>query len=130
MPQIAATILTDRATTPVNHTFTPVDISQPGSVGTLIESNGVLANSPVLTVSSRKTTGGKLKGRVTLRVPVVETVAGVDKVTRVGYANFETTFDLSSTLQERKDLVGMMYSALAEAKTVINDAIVKGEAIY
>lgn len=130
MPQIAATILTDRATTPANHTFTPVDIAQPGSVGILVESTGVLANSPQLTVSSRKTTGGKLKGKVTLKVPVVETVSGVATVTRTGYASFETTFDLTSTLQERKDLVGMMYSALAEAKVVINDAIVKGEAIY
>lgn len=130
MPQIATTVLTDRETTPANHSFVPMDITQPGSVGVLIESTGVLANASRLTVSSRKTTGGKLKGRVTLSVPVVEVVSGVSSVTRTGYANVEFTFDLTSTLQERKNLVGMMASALLEAKTVINDCIVKGEAIF
>lgn len=130
MPQIATTVLTDRETVPVNHSFVPADIAQPGSVGVLLESSGVLMNANKLTVSSRKTTGGKLKGRVTLAVPIVETVAGVPTVTRVGYITTETTFDLTSTLQERKNVVGMMYSALDSAKSLINDTIVKGEAVF
>lgn len=130
MPQIATTILADREATPVNHSFVPADIAQPGSVGVLLESTGVLSNANKLTVSSRKTTGGKLKGKVTIQMPIVEVVAGVSTVTRTGYCTFETTFDLSSTLQERKNLVGLMASALAESKVVINDTIVKGEAVF
>lgn len=130
MPQIQNTVLTDRATTPVNHTFVPVDIAQPGSVGVLLESAGVLANASKLTVSQRKTAGQKLKGKVTLQIPIVEVVAGVSAVTRTSYVTVETTFDATSTLQERKDAVGMMYSALAESKTLINDAIVKGESVF
>lgn len=130
MPQIQNTVLTDRATTPVNHTFVPVDIAQPGSVGVLLESTGILANASKLTVCQRKTASQKLKGKVTLQIPIVEVVAGVSTVTRTSYVTVETTFDATSTLQERKDAVGMMYSALAETKTLINDAIVKGEAVF
>lgn len=131
MPQITTTVLTDRETSPVSHSFVPSDIAQPGSVGVLLNSpTGILANAEKLTVSSRKTVGGKLKGRVTIAVPIVETVSGVPTVTRVGYATLDTSFDLLSTLQERKNVIGLMASALDPAKTLINDTIVKGDAVY
>lgn len=131
MPSIATTVLTDRTTpTAVAHSFVPSDIAQPGSVGILFESGGVLANANKLTVSSRKTAAGKLKGKVTLAMPIVETLNGVPTVTRTGFVSLETTFDLRSTLAERNNIIGMMADALSSGKTLINDTIVKGESVF
>lgn len=134
MPQIQNTVLTDRQSTPVAHTFVPSDISQPGSVGVLVNTDGTLLNAKRLTISMRKSTTGKMKGRLTLAVPVVqdEVINGVSRPTtlRTSYASVDVSFDVSSSLQERKDLIGMLYSALDPSKVLINDALVKGESIY
>lgn len=135
MPQLQSIVLTDRATTPVNHTLTPREIQQPNSVGIVGEavSGGVPLSETRLSVSTRKS-AGKLRSRVVLTVPVTqtETINGVSRpvVVRTGVADLSVTFADSSTEQERNDLVGMLYSALATGKTLVNDAIVKGEAVY
>lgn len=131
MPQITSTVLTDRASTPVNTTFVPVDIAQPGSVGVLASDNGILENAMRFTVQSRRTTNKKVKSKLTLTVPIIGTNAsGQPVVLRVGYATVEMTTDLSATDSERNNLVGMVASALLPAKVLVNDAFVKGHAIY
>lgn len=132
MPQLQNIVLTDRQTTPVNHTFTPKDIVQ--GVGTVIESTGVPIGNSTLTVSTRKTASGRFRSIVHLKVPVVQdqTINGITKpiVVREAHANVEFTFDESSTEAERNNLVGMIASGLATGKVLISDAVVKLEGVY
>lgn len=134
MPSLQNIVLTDRATTPVNHTYTPADRDQLGKVGILEEYTGVPGGAPRLTISMKDSSTGKKKGRLTLTVPVVqtETINGVARpvVVRTSYANLEFTFDALSTEQERNDMVGMLASALGTTKVLVHDAFVKGQGIY
>lgn len=132
MPQLQTIVLTDREATPVNHTFAPVTIQQPNGVGIVAETTGVPIGEPIMSISMRRT--DKLRGKLTLNVPVVQnqTVNGVTTpiVVRKATADLSVTFDASSTTQERKNLLGFLYSALATGKTLVEDAFVKGEGIY
>lgn len=132
MPQLANVVLTDRAATPVNHTFTPRDIT--GNVGTVVESTGVPIGDKRFTVSMNQTPNGKYKARLVLSVPVVElsVVNGVNipKVTRTAIADVTFSFDATSTEQERKDLVGMLASGLAPGVTLVNDTVTKLQGVY
>lgn len=133
MPQLQNIVLTDRETTPVNHTFTPGEIVQPNNVGVVVESTGVPIGEPKLTISMRKV-GDKLKGRLTLAVPVVQTstVNGVSNpvVVRTAVADLGVTYAQTSTEQERANLIGMLASALDKTKVLVNDALVKGQGVY
>lgn len=132
MPQLQNVVLTDRAATPVAHTFTPDDIKS--GVGTVIETTGVPVGNSRLSVSHRKTPSGVHKAELRLAVPVVvnETVNGVTRPTivRTAYADLTFSFDSSSTEQERKDIVGMLQSALEPGKTLVNDTVVKLQGVY
>jgi len=131
MPQLANLVLTDRAATPVNHTFTPLDIQS--GVGVVVESTGVPIGDRRFSVSLNKTSQNRYKPSIRLTIPVVQdaTVNGVTKptVVRTAYADLTFNFDSSSTEQERKDVVGMLQSALDSAKWV-NDVAVKLQGVY
>lgn len=131
MPQLANLVLTDRAATPVNHTFTPLDIQS--GVGVVVESSGVPIGDRRFSVSLNKTSQNRYKPVIRLTVPVVQdaTVNGVTKptVVRTAYADLTFNFDPSSTEQERKDVVGMLQSSLDSAKWV-NDVAVKLQGVY
>lgn len=130
MPQLQNVVLTDRAGTPVNHTFVPRDII--GGVATVVEFSGVPVGESRLTLSLRRS--AKYKGRMVLTVPVVqtETINGIasPKVVRTAIAEVNFTFDPTSTEQERKDLIGMLESALGSSKTLVNDTYVKLQNVY
>lgn len=133
MPQLNNLVLTDRATpTPVNHTFTPRDIV--GNVATVVESSGVPLGDNRFSVSLTQTGTGRYKARLTLNIPKVETAIinglSVPKVVRNAIADLTFTFDATSTEQERKDLVGMLMSALDPAKPLVNDTVTKLQGIY
>lgn len=132
MPQLQSTVLTDRESTPVNHTFVPRDIRD--GVGTCVESTGVPIGESVLSVSTRRTNTGVFKPRVKLVIPVVqnETVNGVTRpvIVRTGYADVTFTFDEESTETERNNLVGMFADAFDPANILINDAVVKLQGVY
>lgn len=132
MPQLQSIVLTDRTpVTPVNLTFTPRDIAN--GVGAVINSSGVPIGDKRLTVSMKKT-GTRYKGEVRLQVPILatETINGVSRpvVIRTSYVTLDVAFDEKSTEQERNDAIGMMYSALATGKVLVNDALVKLEGVY
>jgi hypothetical protein len=132
MPQLQNVILTDRTpVTPVNLTFVPRDIA--AGVGEVVNNAGTPIGEKRLTVSMKQT-GKRFKGEVRLTLPVVvsEVINGVTspKVVRTGYINLSTSFDETSTEQERTDAVGMMASALATGKVLVNDALVKNEGVY
>lgn len=132
MPQLQNVILTDRTpTTPANLTFVPRDIA--AGVGEVVNNAGTPIGEKRLTVSMKKT-GKRFKGDVRLTLPVVvtETINGVSspKVVRTGFVTVTTSFDETSTEQERNDAVGLIASALATNKVLINDALVKNEGVY
>jgi hypothetical protein len=133
MPQLANLVLTDRAATPVAHTFKPENIS--GGVGSLAESSGVPIGNNRVTISLTRTKDtGRYKPVLRMTFPVVqnETINGVTRptVVRTAYADVSFSFDPSSTTQERKDVVGMVQTALLPAATVVNSVIVDLEGIY
>lgn len=132
MPQLQSITLKDRVTpTPVDHVFAPRDVSQ--GVGVVVSNSGVPLGEEVLTVSMKKTPT-KYRGRLTLKVPVVqtETINGISspKLVRTAYASVEVVFDEKSTLLERQNLVGMLASSLAADKVLVNDAFTKLEGVY
>jgi len=132
MPALANVILTDRAGTPVNHTFTP--LGRDGDGGRYFKA----ASSPLgdyrLTVTPRLTPGGRRKVDISLSLPVLvtETVNGVNNyvVARTSRAKVSFDFDSQSTLQERKDLIGMIYTALAAGTGQINSVLADGEMVW
>jgi len=132
MPALANLVLKDRATTPVDHTFTPSNVT--GGVGTVVESNGTKVGDSKYSVSSRKTANGRYAAKVKLEVPVVEnqTVNGVSKavVTRVAYATCDFSFAADSTTLERNNLVGMLQDSFAKTKTLVDKTVVDLEGVY
>lgn len=125
-------VLTDRAATPVAHTYTP-DGDDANGVHAFSEKTGVPAGNPRFTAQLRRTKG-KYRPSLRLQVPIVQTsvINGVSApvVVRSAYIDVSMTFDELSTEQERKDAIGMMVSALAPGVTQINDMCVVLADIY
>lgn len=132
MPQIQNLVVNDRAATPVPHTFVPRDII--GGVATVVESTGTPIGDKVMTLSLKKTDQGRYKAVLKGRFPVVQdqTVNGVTSpvVVRTAYGEVSFSFEATSTLQERKDVVGMIANALAANATLVNDTVTKLEGVY
>lgn len=133
MPQLQNLVLTDRAATPVAHTFVPSDITN--GVAAVAESAGVpLGNNRVTMSLTRTKDNGRFKPSLKFTFPVVqtETINGVGRpaVVRSAYVDLTFTFDPSSTTQERKDVVGMVQSALDASKVLTNDLIVGLQNVY
>lgn len=133
MPVLQSVVLTDRATTPVNHTLTPSGRPSASGVATVAKGDGTLIGEKKLSISTRRQ-NGKAKTRLLLTLPTVatETINGVasPKVLRTAYVDATFTFDASSTEQERKDAVGMFMSALDPTKVLVNDTLIKNEQIW
>jgi hypothetical protein len=131
MPVLQSTVLADRESTPVNHTFVPRDLKD--GKGTVVNSTGVPIGDERLSVSMKEATT-RYQGEVKLVLPVtqVETVNGIDRPTviRTNYVTLTCSFDKSSTMQERNNAIGMMAAALGTGKALINDALVKLESVY
>lgn len=134
MPALANVVLTDRATpTPINHMFTPR--GHEGTDGGRVVEAGVTAIADNLfTVEPRKTPQGRHKVKLHLVLPVVQNKIedGVSSyvVTRVSRATVEFDLASDSTEQERKNLVGMIYSSLDPSKVLVNDTVIKLESVW
>lgn len=131
MPQLAPLVLTDRAATPVAHTFTPKDIAN--GVATVVESNGVPIGENRFSISTRRV-NGRIKSRLVLAVPVVqtETINGISKpkVVRESVVDATFTFAADSTEAERNNTIGMFADSLGTGKVLVNDTLVKAQGIY
>ncbi|DAD52508.1 coat protein [ssRNA phage SRR5467091_5] len=131
MPLLQTTVLADRETAPVNHTFVPRDVKD--GRGVVVNSTGVPIGDERLTVSMKEATS-RYNGEVKLVLPVVqnETINGVVRptVVRTAYVTMNFSFDKSSTLQERKNAVGLAAAALATNKPLINDALINLESVW
>lgn len=132
MAQRANLVIKDRASTPVDHTFSP-DGDDANGVHVFSEKTGVPAGNPRFTASLRQS-NGKYRPTLKLAVPVVQTqtINGVSSpvVVRVAYVELSATFDALSSTQERADAVGLMYNSMAAAQTQVNDLLVNLSDIY
>lgn len=131
MPQLQNLVLKDRATTPVDHIFTPRNISD--GVGEVVETTGVPVGESRFTISMRRTTD-RYKSKLRLAVPVVvnQTINGVTTpiVARTAYVDVSFDFSAESTEAERNNLVGMLEDSLKPAKVLVNDTVVKLQGVY
>jgi len=132
MPQLQNLVLTDRAATPVNHTFTPLDIVN--GLGTVVESLGVPIGNNRVSIALNKTTQGRYKAVLKFQFPIVQTqtVNGVSTpvIVRTSYVDATFTFDPASSTQERKDVVGMFQSAFDSSEALTNGVLVDLQGIY
>lgn len=132
MPQLQNLVMTDRASTPVNHTFVPRSMN--GPVGEIVETTGIPVGDSRSTISLVRTSSGRYKAVFKLEVPVVQTqtINGIATpvVVRKSYAEATFSFEGTSTEQERNDLVGMFSSAMAANKPLFHDTVVKLQGVY
>lgn len=133
MPNMQTLVLTDRATTPVNITFSPR--GGIGGVGARLVKAGTSAvGDQIFTIDPRVTPGGRFKATLSLSRPVAQEKIenGVSSYVAVRANRASVTFDFApdSTLQERKDLIGMVASALDASKTIVNDTLTNMETIW
>lgn len=135
MAAFSNVVLTDRAATPVNHTFVPAGY-EAKDVAAFVESasGGVPEGSSRLTASVRKTPSGNYKVVLKLDVPVLvtEVVNGVsiNKIDSVDRAEVTFTYSGKSTTARRNNLAGMTESALKSAQVLLNDLIVNLNPAY
>jgi hypothetical protein len=133
MPNLTSLVLTDRAATPVNHTFAPQGIN-PQGVAALRESSGVPIGDNQVTVSQKQLSTGKWQSRLQFTFPIVQTqtINGVSAPTVVRTARAEVSFkfDSTSTLQERKNAVGMVASALASSQAMMDPVLTQLQTLY
>jgi hypothetical protein len=122
----------DRATTPLAHAFVPQGEIADG-VALFVETASVKIGEREFTISTRKV-GTNYKVRLKLKSPVVATETingvGIPKVVRVGYAEALITVSENSSLQERKDLVGMFANAMAPSQTMLDASLTGLEGIW
>lgn len=125
-------VVKDRASTPVDHTFTP-DGDDANGVHVFSEKTGVPAGNARYTAQIRYSRG-KYRPTLRLAVPVVQTqtINGISNpvVVRTAFIDVSMTFDSTSTTQERADAIGMIYNSMAATQTMINDMIVNLSDIY
>jgi hypothetical protein len=121
----------DRESTPDSHDFVPVGDN--GNMALFREPGAVPEVDSKLNISW-KLDGARKKVRLTLAVPkaVTETINGVDRVTSqfVNYGDVTFTFSSQSTLQERKNIVGMLANALAASQSVVDPTLTGLEEIW
>lgn len=134
MPALQNVILTDRAATPVAHTFIPQGHGENKDGGRLVKAGVTNLGDRTFIIDPRRTPGGRWKVDLRLSLPVVQEKIenGVSSYVNSRTSRATVTFDFApdSTEQERKDLIGMIYSGLDASKTIVNDTLVKTEAVW
>lgn len=132
MPALTTITVNDRESTPVAHAFVPARRSNDG-VNTFLRGGDSPAGREKLSISTR-TTSDKTKVRLVLAIPIVvdETINGVVRkaVVRTSYADVALTFDNLSTLQERKNLVGLVANMLAASQTSVDAVVTQLDDFY
>lgn len=133
MPSIQSLVLTDRQSTPVNHTLLPVSEKDGVATVALADASGAVITETRFTIASKRA-NGRVRTVLKLTRPsiVTETVNGVSspRVVRTSLVECVFVFADSSTSTERNDIVGLFASALATNKPLVNDTLVKGEMIW
>lgn len=140
MTAIAALTLLDGQTTPVSHTFSPVNIDQAGVARWADRVGGIALGFPVLSFSNKSPVSkGSRNFRQTVKivVPVMEqtsasTATGIQPAPTKSYDlifNGEFILPERSTLAQRNDLLAYVKNFLANA-SVITAAVQNFESVY
>lgn len=138
MSAFAPITLADGAATPVNHTFSPVNIDAAGVAKLADRSGGISVGFPVITLSVRNPSSTSKNYRVTAKV-VVPTLEVTSPSTGTGiqpaptkaydlFATLEFVLPERSTLLERQHLYAYVKNFLANAN--VSNAVQTFEAIY
>lgn len=120
MSAINTITVLDAETTPVSHDFTPSQIN--GDMASYNEKSATSAQGfwPLTLTLRRPQTNGTgarvFRSQVNLGIPVIESVNGVDSVTRTLRANVEFILPENSSLQERKNLRKLLVEILSDAQ--------------
>lgn len=133
MPSIQPLVLTDRQSTPVNHTLNPSGEKDGVVTVAAADATGAVITEKRFTLQSKRSPG-RVRVTMKLAVPTVvtETVNGVANplVVRTALVDCAFVFADTSTIAERNDVVGMFASALATNKPLVHDTLVKGEHVW
>lgn len=116
MPAIASMSINDGQATPVAHTFAPV--STTGALANWADrSPGKPAGFRTASHEVAGPSGPRITNKITMgfKFPVIETVNGVDTVTRYSSGQIILQLHPDSTLQERKDVLAYMTNFLSDA---------------
>lgn len=131
MPAFSPLTIQDREDSPADHIFVPQ--LQNDDTAIFEKTDGIPLGNERLTVVVRRN-GDRTKASLVLAMPqlVTETINGVSRnaVDRTNYARVDFTFDNSSTLQERKNVVGLVHNALAESQTDLMKVFQNLESVY
>lgn len=126
MTAIAALTLADGQTTPVNHTFNPVNIDQSGVARWADRSGGIAIGYPVITFAMRAPTKTSRNYKATAKVvtPVLEqtsasTATGIQPAPTKAY---DLIFTCEFVLPERSTLA-QRNDALAYAKNLLQNGV-------
>lgn len=138
MSAFAPIILADGASTPENHTFSPVNIDAAGVAKLADRSGGISVGFPTVTLSVRNPSSTSKNYRVTAKVvvPTLEvtspsTGSGIQPAPTKAYdllGTLEFVLPERSTLLERQHLYAYVKNFLANAN--VSNAVQTFEAIY
>lgn len=138
MSAIAALSLADGQATPVNHTFSPVNIDASGVAKWADRSGGIALGFPVVSFSLRNPSKTNRNYKITAKVvlPVLEvtspsTSTGIQPAPTLAYnltANVELVLPERSTQSQRDDLRAYVTNFLT--KSVIISACQSFESVY
>lgn len=132
MPQLTNVVLKDAAATPVDHTFKPRGIEN--GVTTFVESAGIPLGERRITLSQSRKTTGRVRVVLKLAFPVTSdaTVNGVTRptVVRTSYVDTTFNFDVSSTTQERADLVKFVQGLCLSTNVPLQSYLVDLEGMH
>lgn len=134
MPAFQSLVLTDRQTTPVNHTLTPVGEPRDGVFTVaLADATGASISEKQVSVSARRVNGKqKSTQRFVFPTIVTETINGVAsaRVARVARISVQIEFEDTHLKSEKNDIIGMFASAYGPTKALIHDCVVNGEGYW
>lgn len=129
MPSLAALTIADGATTPVNHTFSPV--TSTGREAQWADRSSATPNGYRVirdTVREPASAGAAHRRLIGFNFPVEALVDGVTKVVRNSSAQVTLNFSAESTEQERKDALAYVTNFLGN--TSVKAAIPALEPFY
>lgn len=138
MANIAPIVIADGATTPVNHTFSPVGQDASGVTKFTDRALGISIGFPVLTISvrspSKTSRNYRIIGKIvrpTLEVTAPSTATGIQPAPTKAYditGHVEFVIPERSVKAERDDILAFMKNLLANANMV--NAVSNYETIY
>jgi len=132
MPQLVPVVLTDRAPTPVDHTFNPRDMSN--GVATLAESTGIPIAERRISLSQVRSASGRVRVTVKLAVPVVQdvVVAGITRPTlvRTNYGEMTFNFDSTSNADERDEVIAFINGLTESSNAMMTSFLVDLEGLF